>query len=234
VVQPLAEPNTYQVTIRPLSMNSNMANRVLGNDVPTWDQIRTPGWTMPTPQTIKGGDVLELTLLNNRATGQSVIDYVTIQEPPNQSRGFNTVPERQFSFAPGASRDIKIDDIELMIQSARLSINGKLEPSTERYFGDASGTIVWFYAPKRGRFLLSLAPRPELGFRKAGEARGSSLRFLIGGDTFTMSAGRAIAPGQAAYSLYVLHEPDWKPTYLHADTSVFIMGNVDPATLSRK
>jgi hypothetical protein len=234
VVQPLAEPNTYSVTIRPLSMNSESARRVLGNNPPSWTQMRTPGWSMPTAQTVKGGDVLELTLFNNRSTGQNVIDYVTIQEPTRKFQGFNTVPERKFSYAPGPSRDFKADDVELTIQMPRLSINGKLDESTANYLGDVSGAVVWFYTAKRGRFLLSLVPRPELGFRKAGEIRGSSLRFMIGSDVFTLSAAGSIAPGQAAYSLYVLHEPDWRPTYLHADLSAFIMGSLDPATLGRK
>ena len=234
VVQPLPEPNTYSVTIRPLSMNSE-SKRVLGNDPPSWNQMRTPGWSMPTAQTIKGGDVLELTLFNNRSTGQSVIDYVTIQEPARKFQGFNSpVPQRKFSFSPGPSRDFKADDVELTIDSPRLSINGKLDESTTKRYDEVSGAIVWFATAKRGRFLLSLVPRPQLGFRKAGEVRGSSLTFMIGNDTFSLSTGGPIAPGQAAYSLYVLHEPNWRPTYANADLSVFVMGTVDPATLVRK
>ena len=234
VVQTLAEPNTYQVTIRPLSMNFDSASRVLGNDTPSWTQMRTPGWSIASAQTIKGGDVLELSLLNNRSTGQSVIDYVTIQEPAQKFRGFDgPTPERKFSFAPGPSRDFKAEDVELTIQSPRLSINGKLDETSTKHFEEMSGAIVWFYAAKRGRFLLSLVPRPELGFRKAGEVRGSSLSFVLGSDTFSLSTGHPIAPGQAAYSLYVRHEPDWRMTYPNADLSAFVMGVLDPATLRK-
>jgi hypothetical protein len=82
---------------------------------------------------------------------------------------------------------------------------------------------------------LSLVPRPELGFRKAGEVRGSSLSFVIGKDTFTLSTGGRIAPGQAAYSLYVLHDPDFRLTYPNADNSAFVMGAADrPEVLIRK
>jgi len=235
-VQTLAEPNTYQVTIRPIAMNPELAGRVLGANSSDWTQMRTPGWSMPAPQTIKGGEVLEFTLLNDRTTGQSVIDYVTVQEPAGpRDRGFNgPTPARTFSFAPGPARDFRTTDAEMTIQSPRLSINGKMDETTLRRYDEVSGQIVWIAAARKGRYLLSLLPRPELGFRKAGEIRGSSLTFIVGKDTFNLSAGHPIAPGQSAYTLYVLHEPDWKLTFPNADTSAFVMGSLDPATLSRK
>jgi hypothetical protein len=235
LIQVLAEANTYNVTFRPLAMNSELATRFLGPDFSLWSQMRTPGWGLPNNQVIKGGDVLEVNLLTNRRTNQSVVEYVTVQEPAKKSLGFNgTAPERKFAFAPGPSRDFKAEDVEMTIQSPRLSINGKLDESTMRRYDEVSGPIVWFAAAKKGRFLLSLVPHPEWGFRKAGEVRGSSLSLVIGSDTFTLSTGGSIAPGQAAYSLYVLHEPDFRLTYPNADNSVFVMGALDrPESLKK-
>jgi hypothetical protein len=42
-----------------------------------------------------------------------------------------------------------------------------------------------------------------------------------------ISAAARIAPGQAAFNLYVLHQPDWKPTYPFADLAAFNMGAED-------
>jgi hypothetical protein len=170
----------------------------------------------------------------NNATNQRVVDYVTVQEPTRRFRGWDSVPDRQFSFAPGPSRDFRADDVELSIQAPRLSINGKLDETTTGRFDSVSGSVVWIYVAKRGRFLLSLAPHPELGFRKAGEVRGSSLSFVAGGETFTLNTDGRIAPGQAAFSLYVLHDPDWKPTYANADLASFKMGAADRAELLLK
>jgi hypothetical protein len=238
VIETMPEPNTYRVTVRPLAMNSELARRALGGGLSGWNQMQTPGWrTALAPRIIKGGDVLELELLSNRTTNQSVIDYVTVQEPAGRKpQGFNSIPgpDRQFTFTPGPSRDIKADDVEMTIQSPRLSINGKLDETTARRFDDISGPVVWFATAKRGRFLLSLVPRLEFGFRKAGEVRGSSLSFVIGSDTFTLNSGGRIAPGQAAYTLYVLHEPDFRLTYPDADNSVFVMGADRPEALIRK
>jgi hypothetical protein len=221
LIAPMSEPNTYRLTFQNLTLTREMA-RERFNDA--WANIPTPGWGLPTPQIIHGGDVVALTLLKSKTTNQQVVDYVTVQEPSRRFSGFNPVPAREFTFASGTSRDFKVDDVELTIQSPRFSINGKLDESSSGRFDEVSGAIVWIYAPKRGRFSLSLVPHPELGFRKAGEVRGSSLSFVIGGDTFALSTGGRIAPGQAPFSLYVLHEPDWKPTYLHANLEVFNMG----------
>ena len=232
LVEVLPEPNTYRVTFRNMTMTPELRRQFSGD---LWTRMPTPGWTLPAPQVIHGGDVISLTLLSNATTKQRVVDYVTVQEPSRQFNGFNVIPERGFSYAPGPSRDFSIDDVELSIQSPRFSVNGKLDQTSTRLLETVSGGIVWIYTEKHGRFLLSLIPHPELGLRRAGEVRGTSLSFAIGSDTFNLSAGARIAPGQAAYSLYVLHEPEWKPSYPHADTSVFNMGVLDRSeTLLRK
>ena len=176
-----------------------------------------------------------MNLLMNATTRQRVTDYVTVQEASGRRRGFNPAPDREFTFAPGPARDFRVDDAVLTIQGPRLTINGKMDESSTRRFDEVSGTVVWIYAEKRGRFILSLVPHPELGFRKAGEIRGSSLSFVVGSDTFSLNAGRSIATGKAPSNLYVLHQPDWKPTYPNADLGAFNMGAADSAeSLVRK
>jgi hypothetical protein len=89
--------------------------------------------------------------------------------------------------------------------------------------------VVWFYLPNRGRYVLSLLPRSEFGFRRAGEVRGSTVRFTIGSETFTLLTADQVAPGQAPFNLYVLHDPTWKPTYAHANVDAFIVDGADRA-----
>jgi hypothetical protein len=233
VVTRLSEANTFRVTFKELTMTPELSRQFLGSAPSDWTPLRTPGWGLPAPAEIRGGDVLELTLLRNDATSQRVVDYVTVQEPgPNPNAGFRLqgqIPEREFSFAPGAPRDFRAGDVELTIRAPRLSINGKLDESSTRHFNEVSGSVVWFYTSNRGRYILSLVPRPELGFRRAGEVRGTSLSFVVGKDTFSLSTGARIAPGQAAFNLYVRHDPDWRATYPNADFSAFIMGAADRA-----
>jgi|SRR5688572_11875042 len=226
----LPEPNTYRVTFQRLTMTPDAAKEIMGEGFSSWRPLPRSNWGPPATQDIRGGDVLQLEFLANPSTGQQVVDYVTVQEPSRKFNGFDVLPERKFSYTPGPSRDFGTDDAELTIQAPRLIINGRLDESSTRNFGEISGALVWIYTAKRGRYILSLVPRPELGFRRAGEVRGSSLSFVVGTDEFRLSSGARIAPGQASFNLYVLHEPDWKPTYPNADLAAFSMGSERPAT----
>lgn len=228
LVESLQETNTYRITFQALAMTPELAKRSFV-DSSGWTQLPMPGF--PAPKTVTMGQVLVLNLLTNNTTGQKIVDYVTIQEPSGGFRGFEHVPTREFSFATGSPRDFRTEDAELRIREPRLSVNGKIDESTVNGRGDAAGAIVWFYASKRGRYLLSLTPRTELGFKKAGEIRGTSLTFSVGQDTFTLSSGVRIAPGQSAFNLYVLHDPAWRPTHPNANLSAFTMGAADRAEL---
>ena len=229
IVTVLPEPNTYRVSFQKMAMSPEITRGWTGGNSAVWTQLPTDRWSDSAPQNIRGGDVISLTLFRNPTTGQSVVDYVTIQEPSRKFSGFNPTPERKFTYAAGTSRDFKTDDVQLTIQSPRLIVNGKLDESSTRRFDEVSGAIVWLYVAKHGRYLLSLVPHPELGFRRAGEVRGSSLSFVMGTETFNLNAGDRIAPGQGPFNLYVLHDPDWKPTYPDADLSAFNMGAADSA-----
>ena len=233
VVEPLPEANIYRVTFQQLVATPELVKRFLEDAAAGWTQLPTPGF--PAAQSIRGGDVLALNLLTNGATGQKIVDYVTVQEPTWRFDGFQKIPEREFAFAPGPPRDFRADDAELRIVSPRLTVNGKLDESSVRRYDTAAGAIVWLYVGNRGRYYLSLMPHPELGFRKAGEVRGSTLSFKIVNDTFTLSSAGRIAPGQAPFNLYVRHDPAWRPTYANANLSAFNMGAADRAeSLIRK
>ena len=221
LVDVLPEANTFKVTFKPLQMNSTLA---LGWSMDRWSEwIPLAAPRFPPPQNVRSGEILELSLLTNAGTNQRILDYISIQEPLRKVSPFQSLPEaRQFSYPTGTPRDISVNDIEMRLQAPRLTVNGKVDASTASHFEEVAGTFVWFYVQNRGRFILSLQPRP--GFIKLGEVRGSTLMFKDGPDTFSISAGARIAPGQDAYNLYVRHQPDWKPTYPFADLSAFNMG----------
>lgn len=244
-VAPASEAGRYRVTVMPLALTPGLARSILGDDYAAWTALQGPstgsvhwdsvasrapelGAIGPRSVTteIGAGEVLSLTLLTNPATGQQIVDYVSVQNP-QPFRGFEVVAPREFSFAAGAPRDFGIEDAELRISAPRLSIDGRLQESTLNLTGSAAGTIVWIYVPGRGRFFLSLAPHAELGFSRAGEVRGSALTFTAGGETFALVSGGRIA-GSAPFNLYVRHEPEWVPTYQHADRSAFIMDSGAP------
>ena len=178
---------------------------------------------------MRSGEALELNLLTNEGWGQTLTEYVTVQEP-TRGEGFALLrAPREFAFATGTPRDFRPEDVALQLREPRVSINGQLDESSLKAIGTLSGAVVWIYVPNRGRFLLSLIPHPNLGFRRAGEVRGSSLRFTAGSDTFTIASGGRVAPGQSAFNLYVLHQPTWRPTYANANLDAFTIGSADRA-----
>jgi hypothetical protein len=226
-VERLAEETAYRVTIRPLSIGAEKLQYF--KDPANWNILSLPLPGYPAPQTLSSGDVMALDLMTNAETGQKIVDYITILEPRRGVGTFNPDPPRQFSYVPGTPRDFTLEDASLRLAAPRLTINGKLDESSTRNNGEVTGATVWIYVANRGRFILSLAPNRALGFRKAGEVRGSSLTFTIGSETFTINTANTIVPGETPFNLYVLQDRAWKPTYAFADLSAFTMGAADRA-----
>jgi hypothetical protein len=209
----LPEPDTYRVTFSQLTMSSQSARKILGDDASSWSALPTPDWAGPAVRTVRAGEVLVLDLLTNSTTGQKIIDYVTVQSPSAQPPTSLGPGRADFVYETGTPRDLQPEDVWLDLRTPRVTINGNLVPSA--ILGDVSGPAPWFYVPMHGRFILSVTPHHQ--FRKAGEIRGSTLTFTLGDDTFGVVSEGRIAPGSGPFNLYVLHEPDWRPP--HNDTS---------------
>jgi hypothetical protein len=198
----MPEPNAYRVTFSQLT--SEAIREILGKDASSWTQLPAPDWGGPAVRTIRAGEVLALDLLTNSATGQKIVDYITVKGP-----SFN--PAWDFVYETGTPQDFRVDDAALELHTPYVSVNDQLGASVIPTGVVVAGPAVWFYLPNHGRFILSLLPHPDLGFVKAGEIRGSTLTFTIGTDTYNLVSAERIAPGQHPFNLYVRHEPDWQP-----------------------
>jgi hypothetical protein len=154
----------------------------------------------PQIQTLRGGETVAVDLLVNPSSGHKVVDYLTISGE-----------QREVVTAEGPAHTFSAEDAPLNLYQLRISINGELVPSTANMGGGISGTAIGFYLPGKGRFVLSLAPRETLGFRRAGEVRGSTLTFTAGSDTYRVNCNGRIAPGEGVYHLYVYHNPSYRP-----------------------
>jgi hypothetical protein len=233
-----SEPETtYRIALAPLSFTVEL-QRILGEDAKTWKELPAPRF--PPARVVRAGEVLELTLLTGSAWGQQMSEYVTLREPRRQ--GFDPEPPREFAFAAGPPRDFNAGDVELHLDRPQVTTtypladvpkslagysmrDGSGITATFKSPGGDSGPIVWIYLPGRGRFLLSLAPRD--GFRRAGEVRGSSLRFIVDGQTYDVVSAARIASAAAAFNLYVRRQPEWKPTYANANLDTVHIGAAD-------
>jgi hypothetical protein len=248
VIQPDQQADTYRVTFYDLGIGpldfSGLSSDAL--DPTIWKKQALPA--MPAPKVIKVSDTLDTGVFVDPATGQKLIDSMSIVQMPQRISLSAAVQQMQFPFrnaqlpargavptVSGTAREFSVDDAEMRIQQARVIING-----TPQDFGGptrmASGSLVWFYLPHHGRYILSLSPRAELGFVKAGEVRGGRITFTVGNDRVQLESPATIAPGDAPYVLYVLHDAEWAPTALGQSESL-LLGSVSAgelAALTRK
>ena len=171
-------------------------------------------WTMlplsalPEPRVIDEGETISIVLLVEAATGAKLIDDIRIY--PSRPVVPNNVP--QIPTVSGSARDFLVSDAELEIVQPRITLDRSVQSTWGPGFRNVRGALVWLYLPEHGRFILSLLPRPALGFKRAGEVRGGVIAFTVGGDSIKLECMNPIAGGGAAYNLYVLHDPNWEPT----------------------
>lgn len=238
LIEPQPQADTYRVTflelgLGQLDMARDSRNQPL--NPAEWKKLPPPAY--PSPQVVRVGDTISIDLLVSAGTGQKLVDYITLQRrqalrAPTLRAGQFARPVATVPTVSGTARDFSAEDAELRIIQPRVSVNGTPQDTTSgRTIESATGTLVWFHLPNRGRYILSLAPRSDLGFIKAGEIRGGAITFTLGGDTFTLECNTPIATGYAPYVLYVLHDPEWEPT-AQAQRGHFQAGTVSPGEIA--
>lgn len=248
-VEPLPQGGTYRVAFQQLDLTPETFKQMHIDDPASWKRLELgvpvgrPLFPFrEAPDSVAVGDVIAVDLMTNQQTSQKIVDYVVIQGP-NQSWSFDRLPvQREFAYTPGTPRDFSVEDASLRLAEPRVSITfhgygysgGKIVETTFASDGEVSGPAVWFALRNRGRFILSLVPHPELGFQKAGEVRGTSLTFKVGTDILILNSAKTIAPGDAPFNLYVLQDPEWRPSNPGAETSGFQMGSGRAESLIRK
>jgi hypothetical protein len=257
VIQPEQQADTFRVNFYDLSIGPlDFQNASPDSLDPTqWKKLPLPA--LPAPKLMQASDTVITPVFVDPDTGQKLIDSMSIVPMPQLIRRLQSnaavqqmqqqmqnlvmvrngmvTSTRSAPTVSGTARDYSVDDAEMRIQQARVTVNG----TPQQLAGGsraASGTLVWFYLPKRGRYILSLAPRRELGFVKAGEIRGGVVTFKEGNDEIVLESPITIASGDAPYILYVLHDPEWEPT-AQGQSGSLLLGSVSSreiAALTRK
>jgi hypothetical protein len=213
-IEELPEPNTYRITFGQLT--AERVRQLLSDEGAGWTQLPAPNWGGPAVRTIRSGEVLGLDLLTNSTTGQKIVDYVTV-------KGSSFNPAWDFIYETGTAADFRAEDASLELLTPHITVNGPQGTSAIATGLVMYGPALWFYLPMHGRFMLSLTPRPDLGFVKAGEVRGTTLTFDIGDDMYSVVSSQRIAPGQRPFNLYVHHDPEWRPP--DGDPSIWAGGS---------
>jgi hypothetical protein len=225
VIEPQPQPDTfratfYDISVGPLDFLNSPRTPV---DPAQWKKIPLPA--VPAPMTIHSGDTVPIEVFVNPDAQQKLVDSLSVQPTVRNQRAPMAMqrsqahavmvaaaePPHAIPAITGTARDFSVEDAVLHLRGLRVTIGGGI-PHYSRIDHTANGPLVWFYAPDHGRYILSLAPRSELGFVQAGEVRGNAIAFTVGKDAVSLESPDAIAPDDAAYTLYVLPDPSWEPT----------------------
>ena len=170
-----------------------------------WSLLPLPA--IPDPLVMHEGEKFSIDLFVDAATGEKLIDDIRITPARMITGIIPTIPT-----VSGTAHDFSVSDAELQIVQPRVTLNRSLQISAGPAARNVHGAIVWLYLPDHGRYIFSLLPRAALGFKKAGEVRGGTIAFTLDGDSIKLECTYPIAPGDAPYNLYVLHDEDWEPT----------------------
>jgi hypothetical protein len=235
-VAPQGQPDTFLVSFRPIDPRE-------GGTDPDSGTKQGPA-AFPPERMIHLGETVAIPLGVVPGSGITLIDEIVVDRAPLRveeflfamrdrmslllakaplilelrNRGIEPTPPSNEGSGPppvpivtGVPRRFAAADAEF---KASLFLRIRMNGGPEVELPSARGRLIWFSLPGRGRYILSLVPRPELGFVKAGEARGGYLSVQIDGDSFVLTSGTSIAPAGAAFFVYALHDPEWEPASL--------------------
>lgn len=155
------------------------------------------------PQTLDDGDAVSLELLVNRESGVKIVDVVSVT--------FDRSTLRE-SYLESAPKDFTLDAIALAVRNHSLSIDGNVVSKSKSKIG-ASGALLWFYVPERGRFIFSLVPRDGYQFEKIAVLDENKIAFTANGERYEWSSETPILPNGGTWNLWVLHDPDYTPLF---------------------
>jgi hypothetical protein len=156
-----------------------------------------------TPQTLDDGDAVSLELLVNKESGVKIVDVVSVTF--DRSRLRESEPD-------SAPKDFTLDAVALAVKNSSLSINGALVNKSKSSIG-ASGALLWFYVPDRGRFIFSLVPREGYQFEKIAVLDEDKIVFTANGEHYEWVSGEPILPNGGSWYLWVLHDTDYTPLF---------------------
>ncbi|HLM57648.1 MAG TPA: hypothetical protein VK422_16195 [Pyrinomonadaceae bacterium] len=200
LVEPVSGSRLFRVSVRPLSAEyiqalkarPAFARRQLH---PSYNAAAFPSQ----PQSVGDGATFALDVLHNPRTGEKIVDLVTVSadDPRHHSRPSTEEPARDFS----------LEDVRLSVFDYQLKVNG--ETVFRSPGGGVAGSVVWFSAPGRGRFIFSLVPRPGYPFEKVGKIEHDRIKFEWAGDRYEWVAGQSVVGLGGNWNVWVMHDPDY-------------------------
>src|SRR5262249_40873340 len=161
-----ADPLTKKFSVAVLPADEAFRRSFLKDFTPQRSETFATFPKSTTPQTLDDGDAVSLELLVNKESGVKIVDVVSVTF--DRSR----FPENHLESAP------KDFTLALAVKNYSLSIDGTLVSKSKSSIG-ASGALLWFYIPDRGRFIFSLVPREGYDFEKIAVLDENRIEFTL-------------------------------------------------------
>jgi hypothetical protein len=199
-----ADPITKKFSVAVLPADEAFRRTFLKDSTPS--RPNGPFATFPkstTPQTLDDGDAVSLDLLVNNESGVRIVDVVSV------TFDRSTLREGYLESAP---KDFTLDAVALAMKNYSLSINGNVVGKSKSSIG-ATGALLWFYIPERGRFIFSLVPREGYDFAKIAVLDGERIEFTLDGERYEWVSSASILPNGGAWNLWVLHDTNYTPLF---------------------
>ncbi len=230
-VEPVPSSDQFRLTIKPLSAppispadaalhaRATAGSRSVGAAQTQSDNLRPTDLTpralpkYPPPQLIHDGDTLALDVLVNSRTGVTIIDLIKVSFTGESSQA--SFPSGILSARAGGqtATNLTPESVEFRMTNSWLLVNDQKVIGMEESDGlGVSGSLIWFYLPGYGRFILSLTAREGYDFQKAGVVEGRKLSFNMDGNRFEWVSSSSIVPSVGvALNLWVLHDSQYQP-----------------------
>lgn len=201
--------NSCRVTISPLSLTFpeflefiSSLRRSTEIDPKSYQSLFLP--TYPMPQIVRARDTIALDLLVSPDGKQKVVDYIQVscKESEAGTSTDSSPGKTSQEHTPSPPRDFSAQDLELRLVDPELKVNDRLIESAGLH-GESTGNVLWLYVPGKGRFLLSLVPYREQGFRRAGTLHGSEISFQHGADRYRVRSTEPLFRSGQVWNLYV-------------------------------
>ena len=155
------------------------------------------------PQTLDDGDAFSLDLLVNQGSGIKIVDVVKVTFDRSSLKDISP---------RNPARDFTLEAVELVVKNYRLLIDGNVAGVGKSTNGCA-GALLWFYVQNRGRFIVSLVPRPGYEFQRVGIIEDNRIEFTVNDNHYEWLSSSPILPGGGTWNLWVLHDPKYAPIF---------------------
>ncbi|CAN5241251.1 hypothetical protein BH20ACI1_BH20ACI1_02530 [soil metagenome] len=200
--------NKFRISFAPLSVNPKTLFNTEGFTAKT-----LPAY--PADIVVEDGDSVTLDILENPQTGAKVSDIIKVTSKPNKFGSYFAEREK--------AKDFTIDDVQLRLDAPEVLINGE----KSKIGGSASGNIIYVALYGKGRFIFSFVPQPGYNFQKNGVILDNKIMFDYNGESYQFINKSPVLGSGGKWNLWVMFDPDYKPTYQLSPNSPYEVGTAD-------